>query len=103
VRWWHETVDGAKKCGGKNRASNTDRRSTLSVEEAEERKMNTHTALRDRFAAAALPGVFAVAVELARVKSEALADPASIAEYACEVADALPGVAAQRLRGGCRA
>ena len=51
--------------------------------------MNTHTALRDRFAAAALPGVFAVAVELARVKSEALADPASIAEYAYEVADAM--------------
>ena len=46
--------------------------------------MNTHTALRDRFAAAALPGVFAVAVELARTKSEdTLADPASIATYAC--------------------
>jgi hypothetical protein len=43
-------------------------------------KMNTHTALRDRFAAAALPGVFAVAVELPRMKSEdTLADPASIA------------------------
>jgi hypothetical protein len=52
--------------------------------------MNTHTALRDRFAAAALPGVFAVAVELARTKSEdTLADPASIAMYAYEVADAM--------------
>jgi hypothetical protein len=35
--------------------------------------VNTHPALRDRFAAAALPGVLAVAVELARTKSEVLA------------------------------